>query len=119
MPLPYNQKNKQLAKHLRKNQTRQENHLWYDFLRDYPVKFYRQKMIDNYIADFYCHRAKLVIEIDGVQHTTDGGIARDEYRTEVLENYGLKVIRFSNKSIDRDFSRVCAFIDHVVQESIK
>ena len=119
MPLPYNRKNKQLAKHLRKNQTRQENHLWYDFLRDYPVKFYRQKMIDNYIADFYCHRAKLVIEIDGSQHYTADGKNKDEFRTEILKGYDLKVIRFTNRMINENFRDVCEYIDLTVKAFLR
>ena len=74
MPLPYNAKNKNFARNMRKNATKQENHLWYDFLRKYPVQFCRQVMIDDFIADFYCHKAKLVIELDGSQHETDEGV---------------------------------------------
>ncbi|MGM9632138.1 MAG: endonuclease domain-containing protein, partial [Eubacteriales bacterium] len=70
MSLDYNKKNITLAKNLRKNATPQENHLWYDFLSKYEVRFQRQKAIDNFIADFYCHKAKLIIEIDGSQHYT-------------------------------------------------
>lgn len=64
--------------------TRQERHLWYDFLQDYPVKIYKQKVIDNFIVDFYCHSAKLVIELDGSQHYTEEGLANDEERTKIL-----------------------------------
>ena len=73
MPLPYNKKNKPLAQRMRNhaNATKQENHLWYDFLSKYPVKFRRQAMIGDFIADFYCCRAKLIIEIDGRQHETE------------------------------------------------
>ena len=118
MPLPYNAKNKNFARNMRKNATKQENHLWYDFLRKYPVQFRRQVMIDDYIADFYCHKAKLVIELDGSQHETDEGMQRDDLRTEKLERYGLTVIRFTNRSVDRDFYRVCDCIDRVVKEKI-
>ena len=116
MPLPYNAKNKKFARKMRKNPTRQENHLWYDFLRTYPVQFRRQVMIDDYIADFYCHKAKLVIEVDGSQHETDEGLQKDEIRTEKLERYSLTVIRFTNRSVDKDFYRVCDYIDRIVQE---
>ena len=119
MPLPYNGKNKPIARYLRKNPTKQENHLWYDFLRNYPVRFHRQMMIDNYIADFYCHEARLVIEVDGRQHRTDEGLARDEIRTFRLEKYGLTVIRVSNRAVDQSFMEVCRYIDHVVQDRIK
>ena len=85
MSLHYNKKNITLAKNLRKNATPQENHLWYDFLSKYKVRFQRQKAIDNFIADFYCHTAKLVIEIDGTQHYTNKGNQKDAFRTEILE----------------------------------
>lgn len=71
-----------------KNATRQENHLWYDFLRGYPVRFQRQKTIGRFIADFYCHAAKRIIEVDGSQHGTEQGLARDRERTAYLEKYG-------------------------------
>ena len=116
MPLPYNGNNKNFARSLRKNATKQENHLWYDFLREYPVPFHRQVMIDDFIADFYCHQARLVIELDGSQHETDMGMQKDEIRTEKLERYGVTVIRFPNRSIDRDFNRVCNYIDGTVKE---
>ncbi len=118
MSLKYNGKNIVLAKNLRKNATRQENHLWYDFLSKYKIRFQRQKAIDNFIADFYCHKAKLIIEIDGSQHFTEQGIRKDEFRTEILEGYDLKVIRFNNKQINENFSGVCEYIDMVVKSSI-
>ena len=119
MSIDYERKNIPLAVDLRNNATRQEKHLWYDFLAKYPVRFQRQKAIDNFIADFFCHRANLVIELDGSQHGTAAGRARDEFRTEVLEQYGLKIIRFSNYQIDTNFHGVCQYIDAVVQASIQ
>ncbi len=113
--LKYNGKNIILAKNLRKNATRQENHLWYDFLVKYRPKFQRQKAIGNFIADFYCYEAKLVIELDGSQHGTDENIKKDEFRTEILEDLGLKVIRFTNRQIDENFVNVCLYIDNVVK----
>ena len=91
MSLSYNKNNIVLAKKLRKNATRQENHLWYDFLSKYEVRFQRQKAIDNFIADFYCHKAKLIIEIDGSGHYTSEGMRSDEYRTQILEGYDLRL----------------------------
>ena len=91
--------------------TRQEKHLWYDFLQNYPIKIYKQRIIDDFIADFYCHQARLVIELDGLQHYTYEGRSYDEARTAVLEKYGLCVIRFSNKDIDERFMGVCDMID--------
>ena len=86
MSLDYNEKNITLAKNLRKNATPQENHLWYDFLSKQEVRLQRQKSIDNFIADLYCHKAKLIIEIDGSQHYTEEGIQKDEFRAEILED---------------------------------
>jgi very-short-patch-repair endonuclease len=119
MSLNYNKKNITLAKNLRKHSTKQEKHLWYDFLSTYYVKFQRQKSIDNFIADFYCHKAKLVIEIDGSQHYTEVGLQKDIFRTEILEEYGLKIIRFTNFQIDEYFREVCEYIDSVVKDSLE
>ena len=107
------------AKELRRNMTPQEKHLWYDFLRHYPLKIYKQRIIDNFIADFYCHKARLVIELDGSQHFTPEGRSYDESRTDVLEKYGLSVIRFSNIDVDERFDGVCYMIDKAIQEKIK
>ena len=114
MSLNYNKKNIPLAKNLRKNATPQENHLWYDFLSKYKVRFQRQKAIDNFIADFYCHKAKLIIEIDGSQHYTEQGIKKDTFRTEKLENYDLTVVRFTNAQIDNQFESVCEYLENTV-----
>ena len=119
VPLKKNSKLLNVAKALRRNMTRQERHLWYDFLRYYPTKIYKQRIIDNYIADFYCHSALLVIELDGSQHYTDQGMEQDEERTETLEQYGLYVLRFSNKDIDDNFEGVCRMIDRVINERIE
>ena len=118
MSLNYNKNNISLAKHLRKNPTPQEAHLWYDFLSTYKIRFQRQKAIDNFIADFYCHKAKLIVEIDGSQHFTEAGSQKDEFRTNVLERYGLTVIRFTNRQIDTNFNGVCEYIDALVQASL-
>ena len=99
---------------LRKNQTKEEKHLWYDFLRNYPVKIYRQRVIDQYIVDFYCSAAKLVIELDGSQHYTVEGEEYDSIRTETLERYHLCVLRFSNLEIDHNFSGVCEKIEEII-----
>lgn len=115
----YNDELKDRSRELRKNMTRQEKHLWYDFLRDYPVKIYRQRSIDCFIADFYCSRAHLVIEIDGSQHYTDEAAVYDNERTKKLEQYGLKVIRFSNCDIDEHFEGVCMMIDEIIKRSLE
>ena len=104
-----------LAKELRANMTPEEKHLWCDFLREYPIRFQRQKTIGNYIADFYCARARLVIEIDGSMHGTDENIQKDRERTEYLESIGLSVIRFTNSDVRKRFEGVCLFIDEQVK----
>ena len=118
-PLKKNNKLLNVARILRRNMTRQEKHLWYDFLRYYPVKMYKQRIIDNFIADFYCHSARLVIELDGSQHYTIQGKEHDEARTEILEEYGIHVLRFSNKDVDDNFEGVCRMIDKVINERIE
>ena len=103
------------ARKLRKNMTKEEKHLWYDFLRDYPIRFVRQKVLGYYIADFYCAQAKLIIELDGSQHYEADGMERDTLRTEFLEQYGLQVLRIPNNEISRNFEGVCSYIDRLVQ----
>lgn len=117
MSIEYNKKNISLAQQLRKNATPQENRLWYDFLAKYPIRFQRQKAIGNFIVDFYCHKAKLVIEIDGSQHFSEDGIRNDEFRTEILEEFDLRVIRFSNNQVNTNFRGVCEYIDMIVKSS--
>ena len=95
-----------------------ERKLWYEFLRNYPVRFQRQKSIGNYIVDFYCAKANVVIELDGSQHYEDDGLFNDEKRTAYLEQYGIKVIRISNLDILKNFDGVCMCIDNVVKQSL-
>ena len=95
--------------------TKEEKHLWYDFLKNYTISFSRQKVLGKYIADFYCYKAKLVIELDGSQHFEEQGIAYDEQRTEFLKGYGLTVIRIANNMINQHFNDVCEFIDNYVK----
>ena len=118
-PLKKNNKLLNVARILRRNMTRQEKHLWYDFLRYYPVKIYKQRIIDDFIADFYCHSARLVIELDGSQHHTNQGKEHDEARTEILEKYGIYVLRFSKKDVDDYFESVCRTIDRIINERIE
>ena len=106
------------AKNLRKNMTKEERHLWYDFLRSYPVRFLRQKVIDNYIADFYCHEARLIIELDGSQHYEENGLLKDKIRTEKIESRNLTVIRIPNNEVNNNFRGVCEYIDWRVKESL-
>lgn len=116
MHIPKNNNLLENARKLRREMTRHEKHLWYDFLQHYPVKIYKQRIIDNFIADFYCHSAKLVIELDGSQHYTPEGLSYDAARTEVLARYGLKVLRFTNREIDEKFEGVCYTIDKTIKE---
>lgn len=118
MSLKYNGKHISFAKELRKNATSQEKRLWYDFLRHYPIRFQRQKAIDEFIVDFYCHKAKLVIEIDGTQHFINEGPRKDALRTERLEQYGLQIVRLSNRQINEEFENVCEYIDLTVKNSL-
>ena len=111
----YNKANIPLAKTLRKNMTPWERKLWYAFLRNYPVRFQRQKAIGNYIADFYCAKAGLVIELDGGGHYTAEQTEKDAFRTKTLESMNLTVLRICNLDIDRNFSGVCEFIDLTVK----
>lgn len=107
------------AKVLRKNMTKEERHLWYDFLRSYPVRFLRQKVIDNYVVDFYCHDARLIIELDGSQHYSEIGLLKDKIRTERIEERNLTVVRIPNNEVNKNFSGVCEYIDLLVIKSVK
>ena len=106
------------ARALRKNMTKEEKHLWYDFLRGYPVRFVRQKVLGKYIADFYCAKAKLVVELDGSVHYTEEGELYDKERTEFLKQYGIKVIRIPNNELNANFNGVCEHIDLMVKQSL-
>ena len=98
---------------------KEERHLWYDFLRAYPIRFLRQKVIDNYIVDFYCHKARIIIELDGSQHFMDDGLEKDKLRTIKLESRGLTVIRIPNNEINHNFPGVCEYIDLQVNQAIQ
>ena len=111
----YNKENIPLAKALRKNMTPWERKLWYGFLRNYPVRFQRQKALGNYIADFYCAKARLVIELDGGGHYTTEQTGKDNLRTLELEAMQLTVVRICNLDIDRNFRGVCEYIDSAVK----
>ena len=114
----YNKANIPLAKTLRKTMTPWERKLWYTFLRKYPLRFQRQKAIGNYIVDFYCAKARLVLELDGGGHYTPEQIERDTLRTKALEEEQLTVLRICNLDIDRRFDDVCAYIDAAVKRSL-
>jgi very-short-patch-repair endonuclease len=105
--LPYDPTLVPTAKELRKNMTPAENKLWYGYLRTFKFKVFRQRPIDHFIVDFYCPSLKLVIEVDGEYHFTEDGKAYDQERTQRLEGYGLKVIRFTNQQVLQEFESVC------------
>ena len=114
----YNKENIPFAKMLRRNMTPWERKLWYEYLRTYPVRFQRQKAIGNYIADFYCHQARLVIEIDGSQHFENSGLLKDKIRTQQIEARNLTVIRIPNNEVNYNFDGVCEYIDCIVKEQL-
>lgn len=115
---PYNKGIVPLAKNLRKEMTPEERKLWYLFLKPHPVKFRRQATIENYIVDFYCPQARVIIEIDGSQHFVEEGLRSDQRRTALLESVGLRVVRFSNRQINEEFNGVCQYIDSVLKECV-
>ena len=115
MPSKNNPKLVPAARSLRKNMTKQERHLWYDFLRSYPVRFYRQKVLGRYIADFYCAKAALVIELDGSQHYETTGQEYDRERDEFLRAYGVEILRIPNNAVNENFEGVCIMIDETVK----
>ncbi len=103
-----------ISKTLRKNMTKEEKHLWYDFLKNLPQTVNRQKVIGKYIVDFYCAEVKLVIELDGSQHYTDKGIKEDQERDAYLNSLGLTVLRYSNYDVNKFFDNVCEGIEEFI-----
>ena len=118
MQRKYNKSLIPIARVLRKNMTKEERRLWYDFLKTYPIRFMRQKVLGKYIVDFYCAQANLVIEIDGSGHYTDEGESYDRERTAFLSEYGLCVFRITNLDIANNFKGVCEYIDILVKQSL-
>ena len=112
--LPYNPELVAKAKQLRKNMTVAEKKLWYGYLRSFKFRVLRQRPIAFFIVDFYCAALKLVVEVDGDSHFTDEGKAYDARRTEILAGYGLKVIRFTNDEVLRNFEGVCDRIEREI-----
>ena len=119
MDRKHNPKLTQNARALRKNMTKEERILWYEFLRDYPVRFRRQKVMGRYIVDFYCANANLVIELDGSQHFEDAGLKKDAARTAYLEQFGVTILRVANNEITENLAGVCEYIDLVVKAAVK
>ena len=106
------------ARELRNKATRQENHLWYDFLKCQPSQWYRQRVIGEFIVDFYCPKAKLIVELDGMQHSLPEHQAYDAQRSAYLESQGLRVIRFQNREVDDLFYTVCKSITEITESRL-
>ena len=119
MSIPKDNNQLEKARQLRRDMTPHERKLWYLFLRKYPVKIYKQRIISRYIVDFYCASARLVIELDGSQHYELQGLSYDSDRSQFLRSIGLEVLRFSNRDIDRDFHSVCTQIDLTIQKRMQ
>ena len=109
-------KTRKMSQTLRKNTTKEERHLWYDFLKTYPVQFKRQYSLGNYIVDFYCYRAKLIVELDGSQHYEEKTAQYDAKRTAFLQEQGFLVLRFSTADVMARFRGVCELIDRTVKQ---
>ena len=119
MFIPCNDKGVERAKKLRREMTKEERKLWYEFLKNYPIKVRKQKPIGTYIVDFFCDAARLVIELDGSQHYEDRGLEWDAMRTKYLESLGLMVVRYSNREINMEFRAVCENIDRLIRERVQ
>lgn len=115
----YNKDLIRVAKNLRSNMTKEEKHLWYDYLKNYKVRFSRQKILGKYVADFYCAKANLVIELDGSQHYQEKELDYDKARTEYLSKFNIKVVRIPNNEVNKNFDGVCRYIDITVQQNLK
>ena len=118
MTIPKDNSQLENARRLRSEMTPHERKLWYLFLRKYPVKVYKQRIIGRFIVDFYCASAKLVIELDGSQHYEPQGMAYDSERSAFLTALGLEALRFSNRDVDVDFRGVCTQIDITIQKRL-
>ena len=116
---PVNRTMKERSRKLRKEMTRQEAKLWYEYLHTYKPRFRRQHVIGAFILDFYCDSARLAIELDGSQHYTDVSLKYDAWRTKKIEEKDITVLRFTNLDISRKFSDICTYIDYVVKKRLK
>lgn len=115
--LSYDGRLKANAQALRREMTRQEKHLWYDFLKKHVPPFHRQKQFGYYIVVFYCAVGNLVVELDGSQHYEPEGMAHDTARDAYLTGLGLRILRFASIDVDRHFETVCAAIDRAIEET--
>ena len=115
----HNKKNTSNAQNLRKNMTKEERKLWYEYLSKYPYRFRRQVTCGNYILDFYCAAAKLAVELDGSQHYDADGLLYDQRRTAFLNSIGIHVLRFSNLDVLQNLNGVCQTVDMAVMQRVK
>ncbi|MBP3684003.1 MAG: endonuclease domain-containing protein [Oscillospiraceae bacterium] len=115
----YNSKLTPRAQKLRREMTKEERRLWYEYLRTYPHTFRRQVAFGNYILDFYCAAAKLAIELDGSQHYEEQGLRHDMYRDMYLNSIGIYVLHFSNTDVLQNLRGVCQVIDMTVAQRIR
>ena len=118
-PIKHNSRLTPFAQELRRNMTKEEQTLWYEYLHIYPYRFRRQVTVGIYILDFYCAKTKLAVELDGSQHFTAEGKKHDAIRTEYLETLGIIVLRYSNWDITSNLGAVCADIDRTVRRRIE
>ena len=114
-PLPMNPELKKYATEMRKNMTYEEKKVWYQILKSREPKFHRQRIIGNYIVDFYCPKLKLIIEIDGYQHFYEESIEYDGKRTEYLEKIGFYILRFENTEVNKDIENVRYIINNICE----
>ena len=118
-PLPTNESLKKYAVEMRKNQTDEEKKVWYQILKGRTPKFHRQRIIGNYIVDFYCPQLRLAIEIDGYQHFYEENIEYDNKRTEYIESQDIYILRFENTEVNKDIEYVRFIIDNACDARIK
>ena len=118
-PLPTNENLKKYAVEMRKNQTDEEKKVWYQILKGRTPKFHRQRIIGNYIVDFYCPQLRLAIEIDGYQHFYEENIEYDNKRTEYIESQDIYILRFENTEVNKDIEYVRFIIDNTCDARIK
>ena len=114
-PLPTNENLKKYAVEMRKNQTDEEKKVWYQILKGRTPKFHRQRIIGNYIVDFYCPQLRLAIEIDGYQHFYEENIEYDSKRTEYIESQDIYILRFENTEVNKDIEYVRYIINNVCE----
>ena len=119
MNTTYNSKLKNISRVLRKNMTKEERHLWYDFLRKLDTTVHRQKIIGKYVVDFYIASVKIVVELDGSQHYTEMGYKNDVIRDKYLSDLGIEILRYSNLEIQRRFEEVCKDIQNKIEDREK